>query len=117
MLAAQCANVQYHPRGVHPKFYGCVHALMFALEMSFAEIIVERPSFHPVDTLKNRPSGPTIGDSWLEEIWVLIQKFRRCSLSSVSPKINKDAWMLAKFGSTIKESRIWIEEVLVMLQM
>ena len=54
---------QYHPRGVHPKFYACVLALMFALEMSFAEIIVEGPPFHPVDTLKNRPSGPTIGDS------------------------------------------------------
>ena len=89
---------------------------MFALEMSFAEIIVEGPSFHPVDTLKDRPSGPTIGDSWLEEIWVSIQKFRRCSLSSVSPEINKGAWMLTKFGSTIKESRIWIEKVLVMLQ-
>ena len=109
-------NVQYHPRGVHPKFYACVHALMFALEMSFAKIIVEGPSFHPVYTLKNRPSGSTIGDSWLEEILVLIQKFSRCSLSSVSPEINKGAWMLAKFGSTIKESKIWIEEVPVMLQ-
>ena len=69
-----------------------------------------------MDTLKNRPSGPTIGDSWLEQIWVLIQKFRRCSLSSVSLEINKSAWMLAKFGSTIKELRIWIEEVPVMLQ-
>ena len=116
VLAAQCVNVQYHPCGVHPKFYACVHALMFALEMSFAEIIVEGPPFHPVDTLKNRSSGPTIGDSWLEEIWVLSQKFRRCSLSSVSPEINKGAWMLAKFGSTIKESKIWIEEVPVMLQ-
>ena len=57
VLAAQCVNVQYHPRGVHPKFYACVHALMFALEMSFAEIIVEGPSFHPMDTLKNRPLG------------------------------------------------------------
>uniref|UniRef100_A0A2N9G4A9 RNase H type-1 domain-containing protein n=1 Tax=Fagus sylvatica TaxID=28930 RepID=A0A2N9G4A9_FAGSY len=116
VLAAQCVKVQYHPRGVHPKFYAYVHALMFALEMSFAEIIVEGPPFHPVDTLKNRPSGPTIGDSWLKEIWVLIQKFRRCSLSFVSPEINKGAWILAKFGSTIKESRIWIEEVPVMLQ-
>jgi hypothetical protein len=54
---------QYHPRGVHPKFYACVIALMFALEMSFAEIIIEGPPFHPVDTLKIRPSGPIIGDS------------------------------------------------------
>ena len=68
VLSAQCVNVQYLPCGVHPKFYACVHALMFALEMSFAEIIVEGPPFHPEDTLKNRPSGPTIGDSWLEEI-------------------------------------------------
>jgi hypothetical protein len=89
---------------------------MRSLEMSFAEIIVEGPPFHPVETLKNRPSGPTIGDSWLEEIWELIQKFRRCSLSSVSLEINKSAWMLAKFGSTIKESRIWIEEVPEILQ-
>ena len=116
MLAAQCLHVQCHPRGVHPKFYACVHALMFALEMSFAEIIVEGPTFHPLEALKNRPSGPIIGDSWLEEIWVLIQKFRRCSLSSIPPEINKGAWMLAKFGSTIKESRIWIKEVPVILQ-
>ena len=102
VLVAQCVNVQYHPRGFHPKFYASAHALMFALEMSFAEIIIEGPSFHPVDTLKNRPSRPTIGDSWLEEIWVLIQKFRKCSLSSDSPEINKGAWMLAKFCSTIK---------------
>ncbi len=61
VLAAQWVNVQYHPRGVHPKFYACVHALMFALEMSFAEIIVEGPSFHPMDTLKNRPSGLWVG--------------------------------------------------------
>ena len=47
---------------------------------------------------------------------MLIQKFRRCSLYFVSPEINKGAWILAKFGSTIKESRIWIEEVHVMLQ-
>ncbi len=46
MLAAQCVNVQYHPRGVHPKFYTCVDAIMFALEMSFAEIIVKGPPFH-----------------------------------------------------------------------
>jgi hypothetical protein len=37
------------------------HALMFALEMSFAEIIDEGPTFLPMETLKNRPSGPTIG--------------------------------------------------------
>jgi hypothetical protein len=116
VLAAQCLHVQYHPRGVHPKFYAWVHALMFALEMSFAEIIVEGPTFHSLETLKNRHSGPTIGDSWLEEIRVLIQKFRRCSLSSIPPEISKSDWMLAKFGSTIKESRIWIEEVPVMLQ-
>ena len=46
VLAAQCVNVQYHPRGVHPKFYTCVDAIMFALEMSFAEIIVKGPPFH-----------------------------------------------------------------------
>jgi hypothetical protein len=27
-----------------------------------------------MDKLKNRPSELTIGDSWLEKIWVLIQK-------------------------------------------
>ena len=67
-------------------------------KMSFAEIIVEGPTFQPLETLKNRSSGPTIGDSWLEEIWVLIQKFRRCSLSSVPPEVSKHVWMLAKFG-------------------
>jgi hypothetical protein len=37
-------------------------------------------------------------------------------MSSITPEINKGAWMLAKFGSTIKDLRTWIEEVLVMLQ-
>ena len=82
VLAAQCVNVQYHPRGVHPKFVtigpsvGCTmcecsvpstwgsskvlclcSCTYVYIEVSFAEIIVEGPSFHPVDTLKNRPSG------------------------------------------------------------
>ena len=41
-VQCSCALDQALP---HPKFYACVLALMFALEMSFAEIIVEGHHF------------------------------------------------------------------------
>ena len=39
------------------------------------------------------------------------KKIRRCTKSTIPPEINKGAWVLAKFGSPLKDSRTWIEEV------
>ena len=62
--------------------------------------------------LKFCPMGPTIEYSWLEEIWFLIQKFGRCKFSCISSNSNQAAWILAKFGSTLNDSRVWICDII-----
>ena len=116
VLAATCMPALSPPRGAHPKLYVCVQVLCFALEMGFLDIICEGPTIQSLMALKFCPMGPTIEDSWLEEIWFLIQKFRRCKFSCISSDSNQGAWILAKFGSTLNDSRVWIEEVPVIFQ-
>jgi hypothetical protein len=106
VLAAKCMHALSPPSGAHLKLYVCVQVLCFALEMGFLDIICEGPTIQSLMALKFCPMGPTIEDSWLKEIWFLIQKFRRCTFSCISSDSNQGAWILAQFGSTLNDLRI-----------
>ena len=89
---------------------------MLFRSMGFFEIILEGPTMHSLDVFNNKLRGNTIADSWMQEIWASVNKFRRCTLCSIPPGINKGDWVLAKFGSTLQDSKTWIKEVLMILQ-
>jgi hypothetical protein len=116
VLAATCAKLPQHSRRDYLWFSGALYALKFLIEVGFFDIIFEGSlSIHSAK-LSQPPSGSTIQDMWLEDVWGLLQKFRSYQISSVPVESNIGAMQLAKLGFKLKQTTVWLEEVPVGLQ-
>jgi hypothetical protein len=69
------------PRGVHPWIGACIQAITFALDIGFYEVVFEGPSVSFMGGLHNSSLEVTVKDMWLEEIPVLIQRFRHFTVA------------------------------------
>ncbi|GMY16485.1 hypothetical protein FCV25MIE_11724 [Fagus crenata] len=119
VLAAKCSNDPILSSDVQPKVLACLSALLFASEIGFYDVVLEAPPAVFLSDLHVKVLGPSIESMWVEEICWSILNFRTFSVSDISREANKGAVVvvLAKLGSSsVKQAKIWLEEVCVELQ-
>ena len=116
VLGAMVMQLPLLPSGIHPTVGVVIHALQFAREMGFEDIILEGPSLPFMLSVGPVSVGVTVQDMWLEEVEVLRQHFTSFSVATISKEDNVAAVALAWFGSSVPGPHVWIEEVLVEIQ-
>ncbi|GMY19440.1 dicer-like protein 4 [Fagus crenata] len=94
VLAAKCLNAPILSSDVQPKVFAYLSALFFASEIGFYDVELEGP---PVVFLLD----------------LHVEVLGTFSVSNVSREANKGAVVLAKLGSSVKQAKIWLEEVCV----
>jgi hypothetical protein len=116
VLGAMVMKLPLLPFGIHPTVGAVIHALQFAREMGFGDIILEGPSLPFMLLVGPVSVGVAVQDMWLEEVEVLRQHFTSFSVTAISKEDNVAAVALAWFGSSVPGPHVWIEEVLVEIQ-
>jgi hypothetical protein len=69
------------PRGVHPRIGACIQAITFALDIGFYGVVFEGPPVSFMGGLHDSSLEVIVEDMWLEEIPVLIQRFRHFTVA------------------------------------
>uniref|UniRef100_A0A2N9H4H5 Reverse transcriptase zinc-binding domain-containing protein n=1 Tax=Fagus sylvatica TaxID=28930 RepID=A0A2N9H4H5_FAGSY len=116
VLGAMVMKLPLLPFGIHPTVGAVIHALQFAREMGFRDIILEGPSLPFMLLVGPVSVGVTVQDMWLEGVEVLRQHFTSFSVAAISKEDNAAAVALVWFRSSVPGPRIWIEEVPVEIQ-
>ena len=78
MRAAKCKMLCLLHVGLTQSFMFVLRFFALHWKWVFLDIICEGSTIQSLIALKFCPMGPTIEDSWLEEIWFPKQKFQRC---------------------------------------
>ena len=115
-MAAICASLPFSSRGEYFWYSGALVAAQFSLELGFFDILFEGSCSLFLSQLCRQVRGETIQDMWLEDIWALIPKFRSWEVLSVFRDQNIAAVCLAKLGSKIRQTTVWLEDYPVELQ-
>uniref|UniRef100_A0A2N9GLD6 RNase H type-1 domain-containing protein n=1 Tax=Fagus sylvatica TaxID=28930 RepID=A0A2N9GLD6_FAGSY len=102
--------------GVGSHIGAVLQALSFGWDMGFLDVVVEGTYALFDDSSKRVHLEQTVLDAWVEDVQFLFKKFRRISVSTVSPRSNKAAMALAKVGSGLLRDRMWMEEIPVEIQ-
>ena len=108
-----CGPVMSLPRGVHPRIGACIQAISFALDIGFYEVVLEGPPASFMGGLHDSSLEITVEDMWLEEILVLIQRFRHFTVALSSKEALLAVKELALWDSLTNLSKVWSEEVSV----
>ena len=116
VMAAMCGPVMSLQRGVHPRIGACIQAITFALDIGFYEVVFEGPPVFFMGGLHDSSLEVTVEDMWLEEIPVLIQRFRHFTVALGSKEALVAVKELAMLGSLTNLSKVWFEEVLVEIE-
>ncbi len=116
VMAARMTMLNPLPRGVGSHIGAVLQALSFGLDMGFLDVVVEGTYALFDDFPRRVHMEQTVLDAWVEDVQFLFKKFRRYSVSTVSPRSNKAAMALAKVGSGLLRDRVWMEEIPVEIQ-
>ncbi len=115
-MAGYVGRLMAMPRGVAREIGAIMHALSFAVEMGFLDLILEGSHALPFMASRRGNQEQSVAEMWIEDIVILKQRCHRIEVLAVPTAANRAVVNLVGHPSFCTEEQVWLEEYLVEIQ-